>query len=173
MFDLRPILAAAAAGLLLACSPQEGYERMLKERAKKEGEPTTPRDEEALRSVVQESANSEVVLAMVKNYPSPDPQITTETWLARHLHDQPGQIMFARWGGLRRGANKYDVTFTYTEIGADNRMVKRGMMWSADTVLKVVSAPRDLPKEDRIGRGPSDRTDAEESRIRKAEATLE
>ena len=165
--------AGALLGLLLAgCGVQDPYERVARPRTS-EGETLMPRDEQSLRAVVMDSANGDEVLAMVKSYPSPEPQIDTETWLTKQLQDDPGQVMFPRWEVQKRGANKYEARFTYTHIGTDNRMVKKGLSWNVDAVLKVVSPPRELPPEDRVGRGMRTETEAGEKRIRKAEAALE
>lgn len=161
-----------AALFAVSCGPAESRDRAARTRTQ-EGELLRPRDEESLRVVVQDGANNDAVLGMVKSNPSPDPQIDTDTWLTKQLHDDPGQVMFPRWEVQKRAANKYEARFTYTYIGTDNRMVKKGLIWNVDAVLKVVSPPRALAVESAPER--SARRDAEggEIRIRRAEAALE
>ncbi len=172
MAFIRPPLLLLPLLALAACSPSDSYERVQRSRSF-EGERALPRDEDSLREVVADSVNTEDVLKLVKRYPAPQSDHDTETWLTKKLHDDPGRVMFPRWEVLRRGSSKYEARFTYTYIGEDNRMVKRGLTWNVDTVLKVVSPPRDLQDEAARTRGMRVESDAGERRIRKAESALE
>lgn len=165
-------MACVAAFFAVACTPGDSRERASRTRTQ-DGEFLRPRDEESLRAVVQDGANNDEVMAMVKKNPSPDPQIDTDTWLTKQLHDDPGQVMFPRWEVQKRAANKYEARFTYTYIGTDNRMVKKGLIWNVDAVLKVVSPPRELAVESAPDRSARREPTGGGGRIRRAEAALE
>lgn len=169
MFDCRMVCAAAL--LLASCTPQEGENEY--RRRRQDYDTTRSRGVDSLAEVVVDSAKSEDVLKMVKEYQSPDAAINTDTWLARQLYGDPGQIMFERWDVQRRGASKYEARFTYTRVGGDNRMVKRGWSWNVDTVLKVVSPPRELAVDEQVGRSRRSASDDAARRVRAAEASLE
>ena len=87
------------------------------------------------------------VVAMVQASPAKEKNGTLADWVGRRLKELTGQIMFPRWQAERRGANKFEVQFTFTLIDEQNRIVKRGYAWTVDVPLNLVGPTREIEPE--------------------------
>ncbi len=124
---------------LCACAPVTESERAYFESREKEQE-----QQQAFIHAMAEANSIEGALVMVKEYPAPDESGSTEQWIEREQARLSGDVLFPRWEGLRKGPNKFDVLFTYTHRDQDYNIVKKGYGWEVDTLLKLVTGPRDL-----------------------------
>ncbi len=161
--------SAAVAALLLGagCGYQSETERAFFQE----------RDAERLQrqeqlQLVTAAVPEEEVLGLVQDHEMADGSGAAGDWVIRQVNALGGQHLFPRWQVFRRGANRYEVRFTYTHLDASNTMTRRGYSWSVDAALKLVGEARELDAEEqaRPGRTLGRR---EEDRIRQHEASLE
>lgn len=98
--------------------------------------------------------SEEDAVAMVRTKAAEDTGMITEEWVRAQLDEVDGQILFPLWDARRRGANKYEVRFTYTVLYDDYRIEKRGFAWHVNPVLRLVGPPRVMePEEETLNRG--------------------
>ncbi len=69
-------------------------------------------------------------------------------WLAELRDGIDGDVMFPRWDSRRKGANRFEVTYTHTVIDFDYNIFKTGYRWDVDTMLKIVDGPEHILPED-------------------------
>lgn len=136
-----PALLRAAACLLLAgglaaCGYQSESERAY--FSVRESERQRLREQ---RDVIVAAVPDKEVLDLVMEQPAPDEVGKTSDWVAREANAHDGQLFFPRWQVNRRGANRYEVRFTYTVINQTNHLLRRGYSWNVDSALKLVGAP--------------------------------
>ena len=122
-------------------------------------------------AVVAETPENEV-LTLVTDDAAPDGAGTTGDWVKRAAGETGGQLLFPRWQVDRRGANRYEVKYTYTLIDSTNHLSRRGFLWNVDTALKLVGKPHPLVLAEpaRAGRSFNQQ---QERRISEEEASLE
>ena len=122
-------------------------------------------------AVVAETPEVEV-LSLVTDDAAPDGSGTTGDWVKRAANETGGQLLFPRWQVDRRGANRYEVKYTYTLIDSTKHLSRRGFLWNVDTALKVVGKPHPLVLAEpaRAGRTFNQQ---QERRISEEEASLE
>ncbi len=112
------------------------------------------------------------ILELVRESEAPDGRGKTIDWVAREAGVGSGQLLFPRWQVSRRGANRYEVKYTYTFIDATNHLSRRGHTWNVDAALKLVGQPTTVALSEPVRQG---RTFDQQSdrRIRDEEASLE
>lgn len=98
-------------------------------------------------AVVAQVPDTEI-LALVTEAPAPDGSGPTAEWVLRMVNNSGAQVLFPRWQVSRRGANKYEVRYTYTTIDETNHLSRTGLRWSVDTSLKLVSDPETMVMAD-------------------------
>ena len=135
------------------------------------------REAERLTQLEQRNALVAVVpdkdiLEMVQEEAAPDGDGTVKDWAGRQADRATGQVLFPRWQVMRRGANRYEVRYTYTLIDATNHLTRMGLSWSVDHALKLVGKPETLKLGDPQ---PQGRTFIQQQsrRIREEEDSLE
>lgn len=153
---------------LAACSPPSDRERQYMRQREEERA-----QRESLKVAIVESAKDTDVIRLVKGSPSPDANLTTETWVDQQMAQIRGQVIFPRWEVSRRGSSKYEARYTYTLLDAENSMTRRGWRWEADVVLKVVGAPRELEPEESAPRIRTTEGQQKQRRIREEERMIE
>ena len=110
---------------------------------------------------------------MVQEARAPDGNGLIPEWVDRQLENIRNLVMFPRWEVLRRGSNRYEVRYTFTQIDGAS-MTKRGFFWNVDVVLKLVSSPRELAPSEVANRQRTEEvTQQQRRRIREHELSLE
>lgn len=112
------------------------------------------------------------ILEMVQEEAAPDGEGTVKDWVGRQANLTSGQVLFPRWQVMRRGANRYEVRFTYTLIDATNHLTRLGQTWNVDHALKIVGKPQALKLGDPQPQGRSF-IQQQSRRIREEEDSLE
>lgn len=87
-------------------------------------------------------------IRIVRESKAPEGEGRTEAWLEQRLRAIPGQVLFPHWTARRRGAARYEVRFTYTVLGDDQRIERAGLAWDVDLVLEAARGPRPLSEEE-------------------------
>lgn len=101
---------------------------------------------------ILESADEDIAaIRLVREAPAADGWGTNEDWAKRHLDAIDTDVFFPRWQAARRAAGRYEVTFTYTVVNG-GMMTRRGFVWTADVVLKLVSPVREMTPEELMAR---------------------
>lgn len=120
--------------------------------------PFQPMDEEALLSPaaqdrVLEGAEEEgQALRLTREARAPDGEGTNEDWVRRQMDLAGPDVLFPRWEARRTAAGKYEVAFTYTLVGIENSVARRGFAWNTDVVLLLVSPPREMQPDELVPR---------------------
>ena len=65
-------------------------------------------------------------------------------WVRARVEQVRGDVMFPRWEGQRKGANRFEVRYTHTEIDDDYNLERVGFTWNVDTMLKLVDGPQPI-----------------------------
>lgn len=128
--------------------------------------------QQELRNAVVSIVPDKEILALVYSNAAPDGVGTTEDWVERMALNHDGQLLFPRWHVTRRGANRYEVKYTFTRIDVTNNLTRGGFSWNVDAALKLVDPPNALTIAEPIRKGRSF-TQQQEHRIRDEEASLE
>ena len=170
--NLAPFLRfAPAVALLLAvltgCSPQPATDR-----SRRTGWETDRLGALDARTAAVPAVPDEDVLDLVRDHPAPDGQGLTREWVERVV-DARAQALFPRWQVARRGATRYEVKYTYTQIDATNQITRVGYTWGVDAALKVVDAPQTMTVAEPAA-APDRRFNLQQRRrIEEEEASLE
>lgn len=124
------------------------------ERAYFEGKEAEQQRQQSQRDVLVAILPDEEVLGLVYDSDAPTGDQKTKSWIERELQTRNGQALFPQWNVSRRGANNYEVRFTYTYIDTSNQLARQGYSWSVNSALKLVSPPTTLAlaAPTRIGR---------------------
>ena len=124
------------------------------------------------RTALISTLPNQEVLDLVYEADAPDGVGKTKSWALREVEALSGQVLFPQWLVARRGANRYDVRFTYTFIDATNQMARRGYSWNVDMALKLVGSPVPLvlSAPTPVGRNFDQRN---ERRVQDEESSLE
>lgn len=128
--------------------------------------------QQELRNAVVSIVPDQEILSLVFSNAAPDGMGTTKDWVDRLASSQSGQILFPRWQVARRGANRYEVRYTYTRIDVTNNLTRGGFSWNVEAALKLVDEPNTLTIAEPILKGRTF-TQQQEHRIRDEEASLE
>lgn len=130
--------------LLFGCSPVSDSERAYLEQRKAERT-----KEEALANTLENGVEDSEIIDMVKDSSSPREGMKTSEWTEDMVSRYPGDVMFERWNAVRQGQEKYRVEFTCTVMGENNMISKQGWFWTVNQVLKLISPPQEISKEDK------------------------
>jgi len=101
-----------------------------------------------LRSAGMAAVGRDAMIQLVQESRPEGQEYTNEEWLQAQVRSRAVHVMFPRWDTARISAQQYEVYFTFTEIGQDERMGERGYGWSVNAALGLVSPPRDLTAEE-------------------------
>ncbi len=133
-----------ALSMLLGCGPTTYFDEDLyyDEDAGREPERDVVRTMSEWNSV-------DAALELVQQAEAPEGyEGTVLDWLAELRDGVEGDVMFPRWDSRRKGANRFEVTYSHTVIDYDYNIFKTGYSWDVDTMLKMVHGPEDIPPED-------------------------
>jgi len=129
--------------MLAGCEPVSDSERQYFESRNQEVE-----QQRQFMQSLTDANTMENAMNMVKVHPSQRENVPTEKWINDMLARLAGEVMFPRWEARRRGPNRFEVLFTYTHIDRDYNIQRGGYAWEVDTLLKMVSDPRELSAEE-------------------------
>ena len=124
------------------------------------------------RNALVATVPDQEVLTLVYDTPAPDGSGSTKEWIGRKATDPAVQVLFPRWQVMRRGANRYEVRYTYTFIDATNHLSRMGYAWNVDASLRLVGTPQSMTFKDPQPQGRTF-SQQQERRIREEEASLE
>ena len=133
------LLAVVVAG----CEPVSESERTYFETRDQELE-----EQRQFMQTMTDANTMENAINMVKKHASPTENTNTEAWINNALNRLVGDVMFPKWDARRLGPNRFEVMFTYTHIDREYTITRGGYAWEVDTLLKVVSDPRELASAD-------------------------
>ena len=146
----RIVAMLALGGWLPACSPPTDSEK-----AYLEGVEARAERQDNLKKTLETAREDEDIVKLVKTHKAADGRGTYEDWGSRQMNVTHGTILFPRWQVARKGASKYEVSFTFSKLDAGGNMTKMGWAWSVDQVLKLISEPRALTTAELVTRGVS------------------
>ncbi len=161
------LVLAVCAGLFGGCRPANDSERAFAEAREAEAQ-----QREALRATLEGGTEESAAIKLVRQSAAPEGGGNTEAWIQRRLGQDKSSVMFPHWQASRRGIGKYEVRFTYTAMDELGEIKKRGLAWTVDLVLKLVSPPREL-KTDELGSRSSPYYPRRQADVRHEELKLE
>jgi hypothetical protein len=132
-------MITALAGSMGCTPPVTDEEKNYFDEQKREKE-----QRDLLSQALQGETKQGEALKLVKDSEAILGEGNTQEWLDRLLKHEKGDVMFTRWATTARGANKYEVRFTYTLMGEGYVIEHKGFSWVVDLILKKVSDPRAL-----------------------------
>lgn len=105
-------------------------------------------DQDMVRTI-SEWNSIDAALELVQGAEAPEGyEGTVLDWLAELRDGIEGDVIFPRWDSRRKGANRFEVTYSHTVIDFNYNIFKTGYRWDVDTMLKLVHGPEDIPPED-------------------------
>lgn len=130
--------------LVSGCDPAPEGERTYYEEQEVRAE-----DERFLMEVMTTTDSMDGAIQLVQQQEAPDEfGGTIEEWLAVARREIEGDVMFPRWEGQRKGANRFEVRYTHTVIDYDYNIMRTGYTWEVDTMMKVVNGPKPIDPEE-------------------------
>jgi hypothetical protein len=94
------------------------------------------------------SVDGAIQMVQMTDAPDADFEGNTQQWIDAQRALIEGDIMFPRWEGKRKGANRFEVMYTHTVIDHEYNIVKSGYRWEVDTRIKSVEGPHTIETED-------------------------
>ncbi|MBU1909490.1 MAG: hypothetical protein KJ726_05535 [Verrucomicrobia bacterium] len=102
--------------------------------------------------VLEGAEEENLAMRLTREASAPDGEGTNEDWVQRKVESVDQDVLFPRWEAHRRAAGKYEVSFTYTQVGAGESVARGGFAWTADVVLLLVSPPREMHPDELMPR---------------------
>ena len=102
--------------------------------------------------VLEDAEEENLAIRLAREAGAPDGEGANEDWVQRQAGSVAQDVLFPRWEARRRAAGKYEVSFTYTLVGAGESVTRRGFAWTADVILLLVSPPREMQPDELLPR---------------------